>query len=107
MNNNRLNLLLQFYEEDPADPFNVYALAIEYLARDSVKAAEYFTVLLEKHSEYLPAYYHAAALFADLGNAALAEELYRKGMQLALRQQNTKTYQELQRAYRQFQEENL
>lgn len=106
MNNNRLSLLLQFYEEDPADPFNAYALAIEYLANDAVKAAEYFTFLLEKHPTYLPAYYHAAALFADMGNSTYAEELYQKGMQLALHQQNTKTHLELQRAYRRFQDEN-
>jgi tetratricopeptide (TPR) repeat protein len=107
MNNNRLELLLQFYEEDPSDPFNAYALAMEYQNSDVQKAADYFKLLLDKQPEYLPTYYHAAALFAEMDNVDYAEELYRKGMQLALSQQNTKTYLELQRAYRAFQDENL
>ncbi len=107
MNNTRLAFLLQFFEEDSTDPFNAYALAMEYQQSDVTKAAEYFQLLLDKHPEYLPTYYHAAALFAELDQLELAEQLYQKGMQLALSQQNTKTYQELQRAYRGFQDEYL
>lgn len=107
MNNNRLAFLLQFFEEDSNDPFNAYALAMEYQQTDVTKAAEYFQLLLEQHPDYLPTYYHAAALFAELEHLDLAEQLYQKGMQLALSQQNTKTYQELQRAYRGFQDEYL
>lgn len=107
MNNNRLAFLLQFFEEDPNDPFNAYALAMEYQQSDVTKAAHYFQLLLEKHPDYLPTYYHAAALFAELEYLEQAELVYQKGMQLALSQQNTKTYQELQRAYRSFQDEYL
>ncbi|NBB19009.1 tetratricopeptide repeat protein [Runella sp. CRIBMP] len=107
MNNNRLAFLLQFFEEDSKDPFNAYALAMEYQQTDVTKAAEYFQLLLEQHPDYLPTYYHAAALFAELEQLDVAEQLYQKGMQLALSQQNTKTYQELQRAYRGFQDEYL
>ncbi|WP_428660308.1 tetratricopeptide repeat protein [Runella sp.] len=107
MNNNRLAFLLQFFEEDPNDPFNSYALAMEYQQSDVTKAAEFFRLLLDKHPDYLPTYYHAAALFAELEQLEYAEQLYQKGMQLALSQQNTKTYQELQRAYRGFQDEYL
>ncbi len=107
MNNNRLAFLLQFFEEDSNDPFNAYALAMEYQQTDVTKAAEYFQLLLEQHPDYLPTYYHAAALFAELEQLDVAEQLYQKGMQLALSQQNTKTYQELQRAYRGFQDEYL
>lgn len=107
MNNNRLAFLLQFFEEDPNDPFNSYALAMEYQQIDVTKAVEYFQLLINKHPDYLPTYYHAAALFAELEQLEYAEQLYQKGMQLALSQQNTKTYQELQRAYRGFQDEYL
>ena len=105
MNNNRLELLLQFYEEDPSDPFNAYALAMEYQNINVTKAFEYFTLLLDKHPDYLPTYYQAATLFAEMVKNKYAEELYQKGMKLALYQQNTKTYQELQRAYRAFLDE--
>lgn len=105
MDNNRLELLLQFYEEDSQDPFNAYALAMEYLNKDTAKAKVYFDTLLDEHPSYLPTYYHAAALYAALENLEWAEALYQKGMQLALQQQNTKTLQELQRAHRQFLDE--
>ncbi|WP_028666655.1 hypothetical protein [Runella zeae] len=107
MNNNRLTLLLQFFEEDPSDPFNIYALAMEYQNSDAHQAEVYFRMLLEKHPDYLPTYYHAAALFAEMEFFEEAEKLYLQGMQVALNQQNTKTYQELQRAYRAFQDEYL
>ena len=106
MNNNRLELLLQFYEEDASDPFNAYALAMEYQNSDATKAKAYFDVLLEQHPDYLPTYYHAAALYAALEKNKEADALLQKGMQLALHQHNTKTYQELQRAYRAFHDEN-
>jgi Tfp pilus assembly protein PilF len=102
---NRLELLLQFYQEDPQDPFNAYALAMEYQHKDSEKARFYFDLLLEKHPDYLPTYYHAAALYAQFEQIETADSIFQKGLQLALQQQNTKTYQELQRAYRQFQDE--
>jgi tetratricopeptide (TPR) repeat protein len=102
---NRLQLLLQFYEEDPTDPFNAYALAMEYQNTDAALAQKYFDELLAVHPDYLPTYYHAAALYAALEHFDKAESIYQKGLQLALHQQNTKTYQELQRAYRQFQDE--
>lgn len=105
MENHRLSLLHQFYQEDSTDPFNVYALAIEYQNRDIVKASEYFKLLLDQFPDYLPTYYHAAALFVELGEEEYAVLLYQKGMKLALFQQNIKTYQELQRAYQQLQEE--
>ncbi len=107
MNNNRLAFLHQFFEEDPNDPFNIYALAMEYQYSDVVQAASFFTLLIENHPDYLPTYYHAAALFAEMEQLDRAEQLYQKGMELALIQQNTKTYQELQRAYRGFQDEYM
>lgn len=106
MNNNRLELLLQFYKEDPSDPFNAYALAMEYQNSDATKAKAYFDVLLEQHPDYLPTYYHAAALYAALEKNNEADTLFQKGIQLALHQHNTKAHQELQRAYRQFLDEN-
>jgi tetratricopeptide (TPR) repeat protein len=95
---NRLLLLQQFYDEDPNDPFNAYALAMEYLSTQPEVSQRYFDQLLTSHPEYLPTYYHAAALLAETEQRQEAEDLYKKGMELALKQQNTKTYQELKRA---------
>ncbi len=105
MNQIRLTALHQFYEEDPHDPFNVYALAIEYVETDAKKSKKYFDELLEKYPDYLATYYHAAALYGLLGDVERTIALYKTGIDLAINQQNRKTLQELQRAYQSFLDE--
>jgi len=100
MKNVLLESLLTFYMEDPADPFNIYALALEYSKTDSIEAGKYFEKLLAEHAGYLPTYYHAGELFIQLGDLAKAEGIYKKGIGIALNQGNNKTHQELVRAYR-------
>jgi len=105
MENKRLSLLHQFYEEEPSDPFNAYALAMEYQNHDITKASSYFKILLEQFPAYLPTYYHAASLSVEIAGIGDTENLYQIGMAVALRQKNTKTYQELQNAYQQWKDE--
>lgn len=105
MSNSLLDNLLAFYEEDPTDPFNIYALALEYLKSSPVKAEELFDMLLRDHASYLPTYYHAADFFAAKDDTDRAEKIYQDGIALALSQSNVKTHQELQRAYRNFLDE--
>jgi Tfp pilus assembly protein PilF len=105
MNHERIQQLLQFVQEEPSEPFNVYALAQEYLATNPGQAQHYFEKLLTEHPMYLPTYYHAAQLYADLGHRDRAAELYDFGLQLARQQGNEKTFEELKRAYRAFQDE--
>ena len=105
MENSLLQNLITFYEEDPSDPFNIYALALEYLKSDSDEAEKYFDKLLVEHPDYLATYYPAAAFFADLEKVEKAEIIYQKGIDLALLNNNTKTHQELLRAYRSFLDE--
>lgn len=105
MENSLLENLLAFYKEDPDDPFNIYALAMEYAKTDPGKAGQFYNLLLTEHREYLPTYYHAAAFFAMQDEVEHADEIYQKGIELALLQNNNKTYQELLRAYRNFLDE--
>lgn len=98
MNNDRVQQLIRFVQEEPHDPFNVYALAMEYMNGQPERARTYLDQLLTEHPDYLATYYHAAALYADLGNVERAIELYEKGMELAKAQNNAKTWLELQRA---------
>ena len=105
MENSLLLNLLTFYEEDPEDPFNIYALALEYLKSDHQKAGHFFDLLLTKHTDYLPTYYHAGSFYTLLEEFEKAEKVYIKGIDLAIKQGNTKTHQELTRAYRGFLDE--
>lgn len=105
MNQERIQQLLQFVQEEPNQPFNVYALAMEYIQDDPGQAQLYFEKLLSEHPQYLPTYYHVAQLYADQGNRQKATMYYDFGLQLAREQGNQKTFDELQRAYRAFQDE--
>ena len=105
MKKNRLAVLNEYYTDEPDDPFNVYALALEYLKSDTQKAKGLFEELLTKHPNYVATYYHAAALYVDLGEIMNAEKTYQKGIKIAFDQQKTKAYDELKRAYQTFLDE--
>ncbi|UFH53164.1 tetratricopeptide repeat protein [Spirosoma sp. KNUC1025] len=105
MNNERIQQLIRFVQEEPNEPFNVYALAMEFINDQPEQARIYFDQLLANHPDYLPTYYHAAALYADLDDRDAAAELYEKGIALARTQNNSKTLLELQRAQQAFEED--
>ncbi|RYF52508.1 MAG: tetratricopeptide repeat protein [Cytophagaceae bacterium] len=106
MNNERIQQLIRFVQEEPNEPFNVYALAMEYMSNQPAQAQLYFDQLLVEHPTYLPTYYHAAALYAELDERERAAELYEKGILLARAQQNQKTLQELERAQQAFDDDD-
>lgn len=96
MNTTRLEQLRQFLKEDPNDPFNLYALALEYLRlAETDEARRYFELLLKEHADYLPTYYHAAKFYETLDMTDEALRLLKKGMELARTQHQDKTLREL------------
>ncbi|GAB3639575.1 tetratricopeptide repeat protein [Spirosoma arcticum] len=105
MNNDRIQQLIRFVQEEPNDPFNVYALAMEFINGQPEQARPYFDQLLTDHPDYLPTYYHAAALYAEMDERDRAADLYEKGIGLARMQSNAKTLLELQRAKQAFDED--
>lgn len=100
--NERIKHLLSYLEEDPKDPFNWYALALEYRQTDPQKTLFYFRKLLKEFPSYLPTYYHAAALLADEDEREEAESTYQKGIALAREQNENNALRELQNAYNEF-----
>lgn len=76
----RLAQLLAFYEEDPNDPFTIYALATEYRAAEPLRAWEYYQKLLAEHPDYVGTYYHAGKLLEGFGRKDEAEQVYRTGL---------------------------
>ena len=102
MNSQRLKLLQEYLKNDPNDPFNLYAIATEYRDEAPQKALEYYEQLLTQHPDYLPTYYHAANLYAELNEGAKAEEIYNKGIALAKHQGNSLALRELQNALDEF-----
>lgn len=94
----RIKQLEKFYEEEPGDPFNLYALALEYRAIDLGKARAFFNMLLQEHPDYLPTYYHAAQFFQLSGDREKAIRLFEEGISLAHKTNDLKTLRELRSA---------
>lgn len=101
-NNSRLTQLLAFYQEDPTDPFTIYAIATEYLKLDTAVALRYYEQLLSEHPNYVGTYYHAAKLYLELGRPEDAEVIYQKGMKIARQEGNMHAFSELQQAFNKF-----
>jgi tetratricopeptide (TPR) repeat protein len=101
----RIKFLLEQIELDPKDPFNLYALAIEYKDSQQDKAIQYFEKLLKEFPDYLPTYYHAAALFFETNQNKEAEKTYLWGINLAEKLQKEKALKELKSAYQMFLDE--
>ncbi|UYZ64587.1 tetratricopeptide repeat protein [Hymenobacter weizhouensis] len=97
----RLQQLLAFYEEDPTDPFTIYALATEYRASEPLRAMDYYQKLLAEHPDYVGTYYHAGKLLQQLGNPEEAEKVYRTGLSVARRAGQLHAASEIQQALNQ------
>lgn len=105
MQEERLKILLDYLADEPTEPFNIYAVAMEYLNNDKEKALFYLEKLLIEHPDYVPTYYHSAALFFEKNDFVNAEKTYILGIEKAHQQNKTKSFDELKRAYRMFLDE--
>lgn len=101
MNQNRIKLLEQYIQEDPSDPFNHYALALELASEDQDRAIAILLTLIKENPEYLPAYYQAALILLDQNRIEETKIVLSQGIKVANRQNEHKTIKEL----RQLQEE--
>ncbi len=95
----RIKYLQEEIENFPDEPFNYYALALEYTKSKPLEASAQFESLIQKFPEYLPTYYQAANLFFELQNYEKSEFLFKQGISLAEQQNNQKTLKELQGSY--------
>lgn len=102
MNKQRLEQLLKFYDDDPDDPFVIYAIATEYASESPEKARTYFEMLLEHHPSYIPTYYHAAHMYIDIEALELAKKTFETGLEKAKAEGDDHALQELQNAYQNF-----
>jgi len=98
MNTDRIKMLEQFLQDDPTDPFNLYALALEFKNQDSKRSEELFDQLLAQYPNYLPTYYIAGNFFADQAHIEKGMDILRKGFTLALEQKDKNAARELKSA---------
>ncbi len=93
--NHRIEQLLTFIKNEPDDPFNQYALALEYMNFDINMAQKHFEILYQQQPNYLPLYYHLGKLYEEIENYTKALEIYKQGIDVAKKQNNLKTEKEL------------
>ncbi|HUN66548.1 MAG TPA: tetratricopeptide repeat protein [Bacteroidota bacterium] len=81
----RLETLRKFLEEDPSDPFNRYALALEYVSRrDFSASAKLFEEVIGMHPDYIPAYQQLGMLMKELGRTDRAKSVLEEGVRRAV-----------------------
>ena len=102
MSSSRLSQLLAFLEEDPNDPFTIYAVATEYRKVDLPKALTYYEQLLAQHPHYIATYYHVAQLYIELDQPERAESAFKQGITEATAQNDALALRELKNAYNEF-----
>lgn len=98
MNNSRISILEKYIAEDATDPFNYYALALEYVKENPMKASELFDKLLKDFPEYLATYYSAGSFYAEIQQDEKASDILQRGIALAKQQNELKALRELQNA---------
>lgn len=95
----RIKYLQEEIENFPDDPFNYYALALEFAGRGEPEAERLFEKLLTDFPGYLPAYYQAAHYYFEKEDIPKAEAAFTAGIALAKEQKNEKILRELQSGY--------
>lgn len=98
----RISLLKNFCVEEPENPFNFYALALEFREVDKMASGELFDRVLTDFPHYLPAYFPAAHFFFELNELEKAQQLFERGIALATSLQDEKAKKELANAYQNF-----
>jgi hypothetical protein len=94
--NQRLEFLVNLVSGGSTDPFHAYALANEYRKERRLEdALRTYEGLRAAHPDYLPMYYMAGTLLAELSRPEDARAWFAAGIELAGRLGNAKTAHEL------------
>ena len=97
---NRLEKLLEFYKNDPTDPFLKYALATEYARlNEPDKALEFYKDLVNIHPDYTGTYYHLGKLYEALNRRQDAINTYESGIKITREKRDNHALSELQAVY--------
>lgn len=95
----RLSQLEELLREDPTDPFLKYAIALEHgVAGNRSEAIVRLEALLKDEPDYLGAFYQLGQYYEQENQPEKAMDIYRRGMEVANRQKNKKTFGELRSA---------
>lgn len=95
----RLEQLREMLQKEPLDPFLNYAVALEHAkSGDTRKAISIIEEILSRDENYLGAYYQLGKYYEEVSQKEKAISTYKKGMEIAKKQNNRKTLGELSTA---------
>ena len=93
----RRQVLEEFVEKSPNDPFARYGLAMECMSGgDAAAAAQQFRVLLEKQADYVPAYLMYGQLLAREARRDEAKEILSQGITAAAKKGDSHAASEME-----------
>ena len=95
----RIQTLLGYLQEDPADPFTRCALAQEYRKRAQIgEALSYFEALVVDSPGYVGTYYHLGKTYLESERLDDAIRTFEAGIRVAREQRDFHALSELQDA---------
>jgi tetratricopeptide (TPR) repeat protein len=93
----KIALLTQILEQNPADAFARYGLAMAYAAEDNTdQALTEFKTLIQHNPDYVPAYQMSAQTLATLNRPEEAIASLKEGLAAAQRTNNAHATSEMQ-----------
>ena len=99
MTSTRLDTLKSMVEQNPADSFSRYGLAMEYRNTGDLEAAmREFHELKRLNPDYAATYFHGGQTLERLGNIEEARAMYEEGIEVTTRKGDMHARGELQGA---------
>lgn len=99
MANPRLEILKSLVDQDQANAFTRYGLAMEYVnANELENAMKEFSALLEHSPNYVAGYFHGGQTLEKIGRIEEAKALYSRGIEVTAKTGDEHTRSELQAA---------
>lgn len=96
----RISKLKEYMKTADKDSFLQHALALEYIKiGNDEEAKKLFNEILKREPTYLGSYYHLGKLLERVGDPLKAMRVYERGMEVARAANDSHTYNELQGAY--------
>jgi cytochrome c-type biogenesis protein CcmH/NrfG len=93
----RRQMLEEFLAKKPDDAFSRYGLALDYVNSGEMAAADgHFKLLLEKNSDYVPAYLMYAQMLAKESRTAEAKQVLAAGISAASKAGNQHARSEME-----------
>ena len=84
------------HDENPDDPFIIYALAREYEQNmATMQALLMYEHLVTEHPAYIGTYYHYAKLLYSAGNKNEALKLLEKGIEIGMKEKEMHAVSEM------------